>query len=108
MFRFPSPSSNISPPILAFTDVSFNYPNGPELFRNLNFGIDLESKVAIVGANGAGKSTLLKLMNGELEPTSGKFALSFHIFLNLYRVLLSVFAYITLKISKNNVALGRI
>ena len=25
----------------------------------------------MVGANGAGKSTLLKLMNGELEATSG-------------------------------------
>ena len=29
------------------------YPGGPELFRNLNFGIDMESRFAMVGPNGA-------------------------------------------------------
>jgi len=37
----------------------------------LDFGIDLDSRVALVGPNGAGKSTLLKLMVQELQPTSG-------------------------------------
>ena len=50
--RFPEPSP-VSPPILAFNDVSFGYPGGPTLFRNLNFGIDVESRFAMVGPNGA-------------------------------------------------------
>lgn len=29
-----------------FSDASFGYPGGPTLFKNLNFGIDLDSRVA--------------------------------------------------------------
>jgi len=28
------------------SDASFGYPGGPILFRNLNFGIDLDSRIA--------------------------------------------------------------
>lgn len=28
------------------SDASFGYPGGPLLFRNLNFGIDLDSRIA--------------------------------------------------------------
>lgn len=35
-------------------------------------GIDMESRVAIVGPNGVGKSTFLKLLMGDIEPTSGE------------------------------------
>ncbi|KAM7531455.1 hypothetical protein LguiB_034865 [Lonicera macranthoides] len=52
-------------------DASFGYPGGPLLFKNLNFGIDLDSRVAMVGPNGIGKSTILKLIAGELQPSSG-------------------------------------
>ncbi len=71
MFSFPDPGAAISPPIISFTDVSFGYPGGPELFHDLDFGLDLESRLAIVGPNGIGKSTLLGLINGSLEPTKG-------------------------------------
>lgn len=37
----------------------------------MDFGVDLDSRVALVGPNGAGKSTLLKLMVGTLEPLDG-------------------------------------
>eukprot|EP00166_Cyanidium_caldarium_P003566 ctg_347.g174 len=33
------------------------------LYRNLHFGLDCDSRIAIVGPNGAGKSTLLKLLD---------------------------------------------
>ena len=39
--------------------------------QNLEFGIDCDSRVALVGPNGAGKSTLLKLMTGDITPTKG-------------------------------------
>ncbi|KAJ4744815.1 ATP-binding cassette sub-family F member 3 [Rhynchospora pubera] len=70
-FEFPTPDDRPGPPIISFSDASFGYPGGPLLFKNLNFGIDLESRIAMVGPNGIGKSTILKLISGELQPTSG-------------------------------------
>ncbi|EGC31134.1 non-transporter ABC protein AbcF1 [Dictyostelium purpureum] len=61
----------LNPPILQFQDVSFGYSPDKLLFKNLNIGIDMSSRVALVGANGAGKTTLLKLLCGELNETSG-------------------------------------
>lgn len=70
-FEFPTPEDKPQAPIISFSDASFGYPGGPILFKNLNFGIDLDSRLAMVGPNGIGKSTLLKLISGELEPISG-------------------------------------
>ncbi|XVE58116.1 hypothetical protein DITRI_Ditri04bG0144100 [Diplodiscus trichospermus] len=70
-FEFPTPDDRPGPPIISFSDASFGYPGGPTLFKNLNFGIDLDSRIAMVGPNGIGKSTILKLIAGELQPTSG-------------------------------------
>lgn len=52
-------------------DVNFNFDNQPPLFIKTEFGIDLSSRIAIVGPNGVGKSTFLKLLMGDLEPRSG-------------------------------------
>lgn len=38
----------------------------------VDFGIDMSSRVAIVGPNGVGKSTFLKLLVGDLEPQKGE------------------------------------
>ena len=53
---------------LFVVDVYFGYPGQPPLFKNVNFGIDMESRVAIVGPNGVGKSTFIKLLVGDLTP----------------------------------------
>lgn len=37
------------------------------IYKNLDFGVDLDTRVALVGPNGAGKSTLLKLIVGEVS-----------------------------------------
>jgi energy-coupling factor transporter ATP-binding protein EcfA2 len=39
--------------------------------QNVDLGVDLDSRVAIVGENGAGKSTFLKLLTTEITPTHG-------------------------------------
>merc|ERR1712141_474484 len=70
-FRFPE-TSQLQPPILGLYNVSFNYPDQPSLFKDVEFGIDMESRVAIVGPNGVGKSTFLKLLMGDLEAVSGE------------------------------------
>lgn len=69
-FKFTDPG-HLPPPVLAFHDVSFGYPGCEPLYKNVNFGVDLDSRVALVGPNGAGKTTLVKLMAGELNPTLG-------------------------------------
>lgn len=71
-FHFPNPSP-LNPPILGLSGVTFGYEKSPDvLFKNLDFGIDMQSRVAIVGPNGVGKSTLLKLLTGDLEPNKGE------------------------------------
>ncbi|EPQ58771.1 P-loop containing nucleoside triphosphate hydrolase protein [Gloeophyllum trabeum ATCC 11539] len=63
----------LPPPIIAFSDVAFSYSGKKEdyLYEHLSFGIDMDSRVAILGANGAGKSTLLHLVMGVLQPCEG-------------------------------------
>lgn len=39
---------------IGFDDVSFAYPGRPQLFSKLNFGLDMDSRLAMVGPNGAG------------------------------------------------------
>jgi ATP-binding cassette subfamily F protein 2 len=73
-FRFKFPEcGQMPPPVISFTDVAFSYSGKKEdyLFTNLHFGVDCDSRIALVGPNGAGKSTLLKLIVGEIEPCSG-------------------------------------
>lgn len=43
------------------------------LFSNVNFSIDANARIGLVGPNGVGKTTLLKIMMGQEEPTHGEF-----------------------------------
>ena len=63
----------LPPPIIAFNDVAFSYDGNLDkaLYRDLSFGIDMDSRIAIVGQNGTGKSTLLNLITGDLQPIRG-------------------------------------
>lgn len=70
-FYFPD-CGKLAPPVVQVQTMSFSYgPEKPAIYKNLDFGIDLESRIALVGPNGAGKSTLLKLLDGTLTPTDG-------------------------------------
>jgi ATP-binding cassette subfamily F protein 2 len=52
--------------------------------QDLEFGIDCDSRIALVGPNGAGKSTLLKLMAGDLNPTRGDVKRHSHLSIGRY------------------------
>ncbi|KAG1660997.1 ATP-binding cassette sub-family F member 2 [Nymphon striatum] len=70
-FFFPE-CGKIPPPVIMVQNVSFRYSDdSPLIYKNLEFGIDLDTRLALVGPNGAGKSTLLKLLYGELIPSDG-------------------------------------
>lgn len=78
-FCFPS-CGTIPPPVIMVQNVSFRYNDQtPYIYKNLEFGIDLDTRIALVGPNGAGKSTLLNLLVGELQPTSGMIRKNSHL-----------------------------
>ncbi|XP_072226920.1 ATP-binding cassette sub-family F member 1 isoform X2 [Leuresthes tenuis] len=70
-FTFPNPPP-LSPPILGLHSVDFGYHGQKPLFKNVDFGIDMDSRICTVGPNGVGKSTLLLLLTGKLNPTKGE------------------------------------
>lgn len=71
-FHFPEPTE-LTPPLLQLIEVSFSYPNREDFrLSDVDVGIDMGTRVAIVGPNGAGKSTLLNLLAGDLDPTEGE------------------------------------
>uniref|UniRef100_A0A8C9T6A1 ATP-binding cassette sub-family F member 2 n=1 Tax=Scleropages formosus TaxID=113540 RepID=A0A8C9T6A1_SCLFO len=82
-FYFP-PCGKIPPPVIMVQNVSFRYSDSPYIYKNLEFGIDLDTRVALVGPNGAGKSTLLKLLAGELLPTDGMIRKHSHVKIGRY------------------------
>ena len=46
------------------------------LFKNVNFSIDANARIGLIGPNGVGKTTLLKIMTGEEEATHGDFTIN--------------------------------
>lgn len=58
--------------MISVENVSFHYPGGGEVLRDVSLKINDGEFVAIMGENGAGKTTLVKMFNGLLKPTEGK------------------------------------
>ena len=57
---------------IAFSDVSFTYPNGGgQVLNGFNVQIPAGTSLAIVGPNGAGKTTLAKLLCRLYDPQAG-------------------------------------
>ncbi|MBV9735461.1 MAG: ABC-F family ATP-binding cassette domain-containing protein [Acidisphaera sp.] len=69
-FAFPEPVA-LAPPILVLDRVAVGYGGAPVL-RGLSMTLDMEDRIALLGANGNGKSTLAKLLAGQLAPLSGE------------------------------------
>ena len=57
--------------VIELRDVGHHYPDGRELFADVELLLDNRERLGIVGANGTGKSTLLDIVAGRLTPTSG-------------------------------------
>ncbi len=61
--------------ILYLNGISFSYPGGQEVLKDLNFKLHEGERVGLIGHNGSGKSTLLQLITGLLNPFSGNLEL---------------------------------
>jgi len=69
-FAFPEPQ-RLAPPILTLERVSVGYEGTPVL-KNLSLSVDMDDRIALLGANGNGKSTFAKLLARRLAPISGE------------------------------------
>ena len=52
--------------------VTFAYPGGPPVLRDVDLTITAGSRVAVVGETGSGKSTIAKLVTRLMDPTQGR------------------------------------
>jgi ATP-binding cassette subfamily F protein 3 len=70
-FVFPEPEE-LASPLITLDDVDVGYTQGNPVLRGLNLRIDMDDRIALLGANGNGKSTLVKLLSGRMEQMAGK------------------------------------
>ncbi len=58
--------------MIAFQNVTKTYNHGSVALEKVNFKIQPDEFVSLVGRSGAGKSTIIKLLIGEEKPTKGQ------------------------------------
>ncbi|WP_029006979.1 ABC-F family ATP-binding cassette domain-containing protein [Azospirillum halopraeferens] len=69
-FNFPQPDA-LPPPLITLENLTVGYGERP-ILKRLNLRIDMDDRIALLGANGNGKSTLVKLLAGRLTPMDGE------------------------------------
>ena len=69
-FAFPEPA-RLAPPMLTLERADIGYGDRVVL-GGLSLRIDMEDRIALLGANGNGKSTFAKLIAGRLAPLRGR------------------------------------
>lgn len=57
--------------VVSITDADKFYGDKP-VYKNLNFSITRDDRIALVGPNGAGKTTLLRILAGAIDIEEGK------------------------------------
>lgn len=70
-FDFPSPKE-LPPPLINIHEGDVGYEEGKPVLRNISLRIDMDDRIALLGANGNGKSTLAKLLANRLTLMSGE------------------------------------
>jgi ATP-binding cassette subfamily B protein len=54
-----------------FDEVTYAYPGGPPVLRDVTLHVPPGQRVAVVGETGSGKSTFVKLLSRLMDPTEG-------------------------------------
>lgn len=70
-FHFPNPDP-LSSPLIALEAASVGYEAEKPILKHLDLRIDMDDRIALLGANGNGKSTFAKLISQKLKPMEGK------------------------------------
>jgi ATP-binding cassette, subfamily F, member 3 len=69
-FDFPAPAA-LPPPLIVLDEVDVGYEPEKPVLRRLDLRLDMDDRIALLGANGNGKSTMVKLLAGRLAPMAG-------------------------------------
>ena len=70
-FNFPKPEP-LSSPLIVLENTSAGYEEDKPVLKNLELRVDMDDRIALLGANGNGKSTFAKLVSDKLKPMAGK------------------------------------
>ncbi|MCH7634770.1 MAG: ABC-F family ATP-binding cassette domain-containing protein [Proteobacteria bacterium] len=70
-FDFPAPKP-LAPPLITLEGARAGYAPGADVLAGLNLRLDMDDRIALLGANGNGKSTFMKLLAGRLAPQGGR------------------------------------
>ncbi len=70
-FNFPEPG-RLSPPVVTLENAAVGYEPTKAILSRLDLRLDMDDRVALLGANGNGKSTLSRLLAGRLKPMEGR------------------------------------
>ncbi|EAD6258289.1 ABC transporter ATP-binding protein [Listeria monocytogenes] len=69
------PNAKKMPPIVGnvdFKDVYFRYEEGVDILKGINFHVDADESIALVGPTGAGKTTIINLLSRFYNINSGE------------------------------------
>ncbi len=70
LFVLPKPDV-LPPPMITLENVAAGYDPENPILKRLNLRIDMDDRIALLGANGNGKTTLLRLLADRLKVASG-------------------------------------
>ncbi|NED93855.1 ABC transporter ATP-binding protein [Phytoactinopolyspora alkaliphila] len=57
---------------VSFENVSYAYPDGPTVLKDVNVDIPPRTRLAVVGETGSGKTTFAKLLTRLMDPATGR------------------------------------
>ena len=93
-------------------DISYGFDKSKKILDNINFEVNKNFLIGLIGQSGSGKTTLLKIFMGLLKPNEGQFLVdgkSIYEFLNSWQNKISFVpqeVYILDDTLKRNIALG--
>lgn len=58
-----------------YNDVYAGYSKEMNVLQGINFSLERDSRVALIGANGAGKSTIMKTISGLVPLAEGEYCI---------------------------------
>jgi len=69
-FNFPDPEE-LRSPMIALDNAAVGYGDAAPVLQRLNFRIDADDRIALLGRNGNGKTTMARLLAKQLAPADG-------------------------------------
>ena len=70
-FSFPEPQQ-LPSPLIVLEHAAVGYAAGKPILQRLDLRLDMDDRIALLGANGNGKTTMMRLLSGRLPVQAGE------------------------------------